>query len=160
MAARARRVRPRHTNRAPDSPVLEPTTIVDTLFTEGILPTREGEGGREEPPEVRGGIGTGVSGATTNEPPRFARPMAIARPSRTKWKKNTAQAHNNWVKHGWWIIERTYFVGHQYVDALLHISVNPIDTICVFSGLGHVYGVLKQDCGCILDGRACHKLVP
>ena len=33
---------------------------------------------------------------------------------------------------------------HQYVDALLHISVNPIDTICVFSGLGHVYGVLKS----------------
>ena len=35
-------------------------------------------------------------------------------------------------------------MGHQYMDALLHISVDPIDTICVFSGLGHVYGVLKS----------------
>ena len=78
MAAQARRVRPRRANRAPGSPVPEPTTVVDTLFIEGVSPTREGEGGREEPPEVRGGIGTGVSGATTNEPPGFARPTAIA----------------------------------------------------------------------------------
>ena len=35
-------------------------------------------------------------------------------------------------------------MGHQYVDALLHINVDPIDTICVFSGLGYVYGVLKS----------------
>ena len=144
MAARARRVSPRSANWTPDSPVPEPTTVVDTLFTEGALPTREGEGGRKESPKVRGGIGTGVSGATTNEPPGFARPTAIAGPSTTKWKKSIAQAHNNWVKHGWWITEKTYFVGHQYVDALLHISVDPIDTVCVFSGLGHVYGVLKS----------------
>ena len=35
-------------------------------------------------------------------------------------------------------------MGHQYKDALLHISVDPIDTVCVFSRLGHVYGVLKS----------------
>ena len=144
MAARARRVRPRRANRAPDSPAPAPTTVVDTLFTEGVSPTREGEGGRGEPPEVRGGIGIGVSGATADEPPGFARPTAIARPSGTKRKKSTAQAHNNWVKHGWWITERTYFVGHQYVDSMLHITVDPIDTVSVFSGLGHVYGVLKS----------------
>ena len=79
MAAQARRVRPRRANRAPDSPVSKPTTVVDTLFTEGVSPTREGEGGREEPPEVRGGIGTGVSGATTNEPLGFARPYGNRR---------------------------------------------------------------------------------
>ena len=116
MAARARRVRPRRANRAPDSPALAPTTVVDTLFTEGVSPTREGEGGRGEPPEVRGGIGTGVLGATANEPPGFARPTAIAGPSGTKRKKNTTEAHNNWVKHGWWTTKRTYFVGHQYAD--------------------------------------------
>ena len=88
-------MRPRRANRVPDSLVFEPTTIVDTLFTKGVSPTREGEGGREEPPEVCGGIGTGVSGATTNEPPGLARPTAIARPSRTKRKKSTTQAHNN-----------------------------------------------------------------
>ena len=38
----------------------------------------------------------------------------------------------------------TYFVGHQYVDSMLHITVDPIDTMSVFSGLGHVYGVLKS----------------
>ena len=115
MVVRARRVRPRRANRAPDSPAPAPTTVVDTLFTEGVSPTREGEGGRGEPPEVRSGIGTGVSGATADEPPGFARPTAIAGPSGTKRKKSTAEAHNNWVKHGWWITERTYFVGHQYV---------------------------------------------
>ena len=62
MIARARRVRPRHANRAPDSPAHAPTTIIDTLFTEGVSSTREGEGGRGEPPEVRGGIGTGCIG--------------------------------------------------------------------------------------------------
>ena len=30
------------------------------------------------------------------------------------------------------------------MDPVLHISVDPIDTVCVFSGLGHVYGVLKS----------------
>ena len=93
-------MRPRRANRAPDNPVPEPTTVVDTLFTKGVSPTREGKGGREELPEVRGGIGTGVLGATTNKSPGFARPTAIAGPSRTKRKKNTTQAHNNWVKHG------------------------------------------------------------
>ena len=62
MVARARRVRPRCANRALDSPAPAPTTVVDTLFTEGVSPTREGEGGRGEQPRVRGGIGTGVSG--------------------------------------------------------------------------------------------------
>ena len=80
---------------------------MDTLFTEGVLPTREGEGGRGEPPEVRGGIGTGVSGATANEPLGFAHPMAIAGPSGMKRKKSTAEAHNNWVKHGWWMSRAT-----------------------------------------------------
>ena len=131
-------------NRAPDSPVPVPTTVVDTLFTEGVSPTRKGEGGRGELPEVRGGIGTTVSGATADEPPGFARPTTIAGPSGTKRKKSTAAAHNNWVKHGWWITERTYFVGHQYVDPVLHIIVDPIDTMSVFSGLGHVYGMLKS----------------
>ena len=45
MVARARKVRPRRANRAPDSPAPAPTTIIDTLFTEGVSPTREGEGG-------------------------------------------------------------------------------------------------------------------
>ena len=116
MVVQARRVRPRRANRAPDSPAPISTTVVDALFTEGVSPTREREGGRGELPEVRGSIGTGVSGATADEPPRFARPMAITGPSRTKRKKNTSEAHNNWVKHGWWITERTSFMGHQYVD--------------------------------------------
>ena len=41
-------------------------------------------------------------------------------------------------------MERTYFVEHQYVDLMLHIIVDLIDTVSVFSGLGHVYGVLKS----------------
>ena len=90
MAARARRVRPRRANRAPDSPAPAPTTVVDTLFTEGVSPTREGEGGKGEPPEVRGGKETGVSGATVDEIPGFARPTAIGGPSGTKRKKSTA----------------------------------------------------------------------
>ena len=87
MAARARRVRPRRANRTPNSPVHVPTTVVDTVFTEGVSPTRKGKVGRGEPPEVRGGTGTGVSGATANEPPKFPRPTAIAGPSGTKRKK-------------------------------------------------------------------------
>ena len=144
MAARAQRVHPRHANQTTNSPIHVPTTVVDTVFTEGVSPTREGKEGRGEPPKVCGGTGTGVSGATTNEPPGFPRPTAIAGPIGMKQKKSTAEAHNNWVKHGWWITERTYFVGHQYVDPMLHISVDPIDTVCIFSGLGHVYGVLKS----------------
>ena len=87
MAARARRVRPRRANRPPYRPVSVPTTVVDTLFIEGVLPTREGEGGRREPPEVRGGIGISISGATTDEPPGFVCPTAIAGPSGTSEKK-------------------------------------------------------------------------
>ena len=138
-------MRPRCSNRVPDSPVPIPTTItVDTLSTEGVSPTREGEGRRGKPLEVRGGIGTSVSGATTDEPPGFACPTAIAGPSGTKRKKSTVEAHNNWVKYKWWITERRYFVGHQYVELVLHITVDPINTMSIFSGLGHVYGVLKS----------------
>ena len=54
--------------------------------------------------------------ATADEPPGFAHPTAIAGPSGTERKKSTSEVHNNWVKHMWWITERTYFVGHQYVD--------------------------------------------
>ena len=95
MDAQAQRVRPRRANRAPHSPLHVPPIVVDTLFIEGVSPTREGEGGRGEPPEVYGGIGTCVSGATTDEPPGFARPTAIVGPSRMKRKKNTAEAYNN-----------------------------------------------------------------
>ena len=35
-------------------------------------------------------------------------------------------------------------MGHQYVDPVLHITVDPIDTISILNGLGHVYGVLKS----------------
>ena len=92
---------PRRANRPPDNPVFVPMTVVDTLFTEGVSPTREGKSGKGEPPEVRGGIGTGVSRATIDEPPGFACPMAITGPSRTKRKMSIAEAHNNWVNHGW-----------------------------------------------------------
>ena len=72
------------TCQSPNSQVHVPTTVVDTVFIEGVSPIRESEEGRGEPPEVRGGTGTGVSGATTNEPPGFPRPTAITGPSRTK----------------------------------------------------------------------------
>ena len=100
MVARARKVRPRCANQAPDSPALAPTTVVDTLLTERVSPTREGEGGRGDPPEGRGGIETSVSQDTVDEPPGFARPTAIVGPSGTKQKNSTTEAHNNWVKHG------------------------------------------------------------
>ena len=74
MVAQAQRVRPRRTNWTPDSPVHISTIVVDTLFTEGVSPTREGEGGRGEPSKVRR---TGVSEATVDEPPRFARPRQL-----------------------------------------------------------------------------------
>ena len=74
MAARAQRVRPRRANRAPDSPVHEPTTVVDTLFTEGVSPTREGKGGRKEPPEVRGGIGDRCIGGHNQRTPKICTP--------------------------------------------------------------------------------------
>ena len=90
MAARAQRVRPKRANRALDSPAPAPTTIVDTLFIEGVSPTREGKGGRGEPPEIRSSIGIGVSGATADEPPGFAHPTVIAGPSGMERKKNTA----------------------------------------------------------------------
>ena len=35
-------------------------------------------------------------------------------------------------------------MGHQYVDPVLHITVDLIDTVSVFSRLGHVYGILKS----------------
>ena len=88
-------MRPRRAIWTPNSPVHVPTTVVDIVFTEGISPTREGKAGRGEPPKVRGGTGTGVSGATTNEPPGFSRPTAITGPSRIKQKKSIAEAHNN-----------------------------------------------------------------
>ena len=95
MVARARRIRPRRANRAPNSPAHALTTVVDTLFTEGVSPTREGEGGRGEPPEVRGSIWTTVLGATADEPLGFARPTAIVGPSGMKRKTSTAEAYNN-----------------------------------------------------------------
>ena len=79
-------MRPRRANRAQDSLARAPTTVVDTLFTEGVLPTREGEGGRGEPLEVRGGIGTGVLGATADDP-RICTPHDICKALWNETKK-------------------------------------------------------------------------
>ena len=48
MAVQARRVCPRRANRTPDNPVPVSTIVVDILFTKGVSPTSEGEGGRGE----------------------------------------------------------------------------------------------------------------